>query len=143
VLRSIGYRTVPIEGVPFDPATSTVNNIAGQITHPNTGDVVPGEYVTGWAKRGPTGRIGNNKPDSVSTVAAMVADLPTLKGVRDDQRDPAKVEALLRRRGIEYASYADWWVLDAHEVALGAAQGRPRVKVCEVPEMLEVIRRDR
>ena len=58
VLRSIGYRTVPIEGVPFDPATSTVNTIAGQITHPNSGEVTPGEYVAGWAKRGPTGRMG-------------------------------------------------------------------------------------
>jgi ferredoxin/flavodoxin---NADP+ reductase len=139
MLRSIGYRTVPIEGVPFDPATSTVNNIAGQITHPNTGEVAPGEYVAGWAKRGPTGRIGNNKPDSVSTVAAMVADLGTLKGVRDDQRDPSRVEALLRRRGIRYASYQDWRALDAHEQARGAALGRPRVKLTTVPEMLEVI----
>ena len=67
VLRSIGYRTVPIEGVPFDPATSTLNNIAGQVVHPSTGEVAKGEYVAGWAKRGPTGRIGNNKPDSAST----------------------------------------------------------------------------
>ena len=71
VLRSIGYRTVPIEGVPFDPATSTINNIAGQVVHPNTGEVVRGEYVVGWAKRGPTGLIGNNKPDSAATVEAI------------------------------------------------------------------------
>ena len=58
VLRSVGYRTVPIEGVPFDHATSTVNNIAGQVVHPNTGDVLPGEYVVGWAKRGPAGGSG-------------------------------------------------------------------------------------
>jgi hypothetical protein len=68
----------------------------------------------------------------------MVADLPTLKGIRDDLRDdlrdPAKVEALLRRRGIDYASYADWQ-------ALGAPQGRPRVKVRAVPKMMEIIRR--
>jgi ferredoxin--NADP+ reductase len=73
----------------------------------------------------------------------MVADLPTLKGIRDDHRDPAKVEALLRRRGIDYASNADWRVLDAHEIALGASQGRPRGKVCAVPEMMEIIRRGR
>jgi ferredoxin/flavodoxin---NADP+ reductase len=110
-----------------------VNNIAGQITHPNSGEVTPGEYVAGWAKRGPTGRIGNNKPDSASTVAAMVADLPTLKGIRDDLRDPAKVEALLRRRGIDYASYADWQALDAHEVALGAPQGHPGSRCARSP----------
>jgi ferredoxin/flavodoxin---NADP+ reductase len=125
VVRSIGYRTVPIEGVPFDPATSTVNNIAGQVVHPNTGEVVAGEYVVGWAKRGPTGRIGNNKPDSVSTVEAMVADLPTLKGIRDDHRDPARIEAALRRNGIDYTIYRGWQALDAHEVARGASEGRP------------------
>ncbi len=96
VLRSIGYRSVPIEGVPFDDATSTINNIAGQIVHPNTGDVVTGEYVVGWAKRGPTGLIGNNKPDSAATVESMLEDLPTLEGINDAYRDPSKVEALLR-----------------------------------------------
>jgi ferredoxin--NADP+ reductase len=133
VVRSIGYRTVPIEGVPFDPATSTLNNIAGQVVHPNTGEVVAGEYVVGWATRGPTGRIGNNKPDSASTVEAMVADLPTLKGIRDDHRDPSHIEAALRRRGIDYTTWRDWQVLDAYEVAQGQRQGRPRVKVTTVP----------
>jgi ferredoxin/flavodoxin---NADP+ reductase len=142
VVRSIGYRTVPIEGVPFDPATSTVNNIAGQVVHPSTGEVVAGEYVVGWAKRGPTGKIGNNKPDSVSTVEAMVADLPTLKGIRDDHRDPSRIEAALRRDGIDYTTYRGWQVLDAYEVARGASQGRPRVKVTGVPEMLEIIHRE-
>jgi ferredoxin/flavodoxin---NADP+ reductase len=141
VLRSIGYRTVPIEGVPFDPATSTLNNIAGQVVHPSTGEVAPGEYVAGWAKRGPTGKIGNNKPDSASTVAAMLADLPGLKGVADDHRDPGRVDALLRRRGIDVVTYEDWQGLDAHERAAGTAQGRPRVKLTTVPEMLEVIHR--
>jgi ferredoxin/flavodoxin---NADP+ reductase len=143
VVRSIGYRTVPLEGVPFDPATSTLNNIAGQVVHPNTGEVVAGEYVVGWAKRGPTGRIGNNKPDSVSTVEAMVADLPTLKGIRDDHRDPARIEAALRHRGIDYTTYQDWLALDRHEVALGEGQGRPRVKVTTVPEMIEIIHHGR
>jgi ferredoxin--NADP+ reductase len=143
VLRSIGYRTVPIEGVPFDPATSTLNNIAGQVVHPSTGEVAAGEYVAGWAKRGPTGKIGNNKPDSASTVAAMLADLPALAGVADDRRDPASVEALLRGRGVEVVTYEDWRALDAHERAAGAAQGRPRVKLTTVPEMLEVIHRAR
>ena len=141
VVRSIGYRTVPVEGVPFDPATSTVSNVAGQVAHPSTGEVVAGEYVVGWAKRGPTGRIGNNKADAISTVEVMVTDLPDLKGVRDDHRDRSRIEAVLRRRDIEYTTYQGWRVLDSHELALGASQGRPRVKVCSVPEMLEVIRR--
>jgi ferredoxin/flavodoxin---NADP+ reductase len=143
VVRSIGYRTVPIEGVPFDPATSTVNNIAGQVVHPNTGEVVAGEYVVGWAKRGPTGRIGNNKPDSASTVEAMVTDIPTLRGIRDDHRDPSQIEALLRQRDLDYATHEDWRILDKYEVARGASQARPRVKVTTVPEMMEIIHQGR
>jgi ferredoxin/flavodoxin---NADP+ reductase len=123
VLRSIGYRTVPIEGVPFDDATSTVNNIAGQVVHPNTGEVVAGEHVVGWAKRGPTGRIGNNKPDSASTVDAMVTDIPASRGIRDDHRDQSRIEAFLRQRGLDYVTYEDWRILDAYEVARGASQG--------------------
>jgi len=143
VMRSIGYRSVPIEGVPFDHATSTINNIAGQVVHPNTGEVVPGEYVVGWAKRGPTGLIGNNKPDSAATVESMLADLPILPGISDDHRDLAQVEAFLRERGIDYVTYQDWKILDQYEVACGAGQGRPRIKVTTVPEMMAIIRQGR
>src|SRR5215467_11452437 len=135
VLRSIGYRTVPIESVPFDSATHTINNIAGQVVHPNTGEVVPGEYVVGWAKRGPTGLIGNNKPDAVATVASMLTDLPLLQGIGDAQRDLSQVEAFLRERAIDYVTYQDWKLLDQYEVVCGARQGRPRIKVTTVPEM--------
>jgi ferredoxin/flavodoxin---NADP+ reductase len=134
---------VPIEGVPFDHATSTINNIAGQVVHPNTGEVVRGEYVVGWAKRGPTGLIGNNKPDSAATVEAMLADLPLLPRHGEARRDPAAIEALLRERGIDYVTYRDWQILDRHEVAAGRAEGRPRVKVTTVPEMLAIIREGR
>jgi ferredoxin--NADP+ reductase len=143
VLRSIGYRTVPIEGVPFDHATSTINNVAGQVVHPNTGEVRRGEYVVGWAKRGPTGLIGNNKPDSAATIEAMLDDLPLLKGLGDDHRDPSAIELLLRERGVDYVTYRDWQILDQHEVAAGRAPGRPRVKVTTVREMLDIIRQGR
>jgi ferredoxin--NADP+ reductase len=143
VLRSIGYRCVPIEGVPFDHATSTINNVAGQVVHPSTGEVVRGEYVVGWAKRGPTGLIGNNKPDSAATVEAMLADLPLLRRRADGRRDPSAIELLLRERGIDVVTYRDWQLLDRYEVAAGHAQGRPRSKVTTVPEMLAVIRAGR
>ena len=143
VLRSIGYRSVPIEGVPFDYATSTINNIAGQVVHPNTGEVVPGEYVVGWAKRGPTGLIGNNKPDSAATVESMLADLPSLQGISDDHRDLSQVVAFLHERGIDSVTYQDWKILDQYEVACGSGQGRPRVKVTTVPEMMAVIHQGR
>ena len=143
VLRSIGYRTVPIESVPFDYATSTINNIAGQVVHPNTGEVVPGEYVVGWAKRGPTGLIGNNKPDSAATVEAMLADLPNLEGSSDVNPDPSQIETLLRERNIDYVTYQDWKILDQYEVASGKKQGCPRIKVTKVPEMMEIIHQGR
>jgi ferredoxin/flavodoxin---NADP+ reductase len=143
VLRSIGYRSVPIEGVPFDHATSTINNIAGQVVHPNTGEVVPGEYVVGWAKRGPTGLIGNNKPDSAATVEAMLADLPNVQGIGDDLRDVSRIVAYLHERGIDYVTYQDWKMLDQYEVASGSRQGRPRVKITTVPEMMSVIHQGR
>ncbi|HSO52169.1 MAG TPA: FAD-dependent oxidoreductase, partial [Actinomycetes bacterium] len=114
VLRSIGYRTVPIEGVPFDHATSTINNIAGQVVHPNTGEVLRGEYVVGWAKRGPTGLIGNNKPDSAATVEAMLADLPLLQRLGAAHPDPSAIEALMRERGVDYVTYTDWQLLHAY-----------------------------
>lgn len=143
VLRSVGYRTIPLKGVPFDDATSTIMNVAGRVVHSSDGEPVDGEYVVGWAKRGPSGVIGTNKPDAVSTVVAMQEDLATLPGIPDENRDLSKIEALLKARGIEYVTYDDWRILDKYEVALGAKQGRPRVKVTSVPEMLEIIRKGR
>ena len=143
LLRSIGYRSVTIEGVPFDHATSTINNIAGQVVHPNTGEVIPGEYVVGWAKRGPTGLIGNNKPDSAASVEAMLVDLPHVQGIGDDLRDLSRIVAYLHERDIDSVTYQDWKMLDQYEVASGSSQGRPRVKVTTVPEMMAVIRQGR
>ena len=62
VVRSIGYRTVPIEGVPFDPATSTVSNIAGQVAHPSSGDVVAGEYVVAGPSGAPPAASATTRP---------------------------------------------------------------------------------
>ena len=71
----------------------------------------------------------------------MVEDLPALEPA--PERDPGALAALLRARGVQFVSYEDWKLLDAHETAAGAAQGRPRVKVTRVPEMLDVIRAGR
>lgn len=138
ILRSVGYRGVPLPGVPFNNAGGTIPNVGGRVYEHGSGEIVPGEYVVGWAKRGPSGVIGTNKPDAVATVQAMLEDLETLPGA--EQRDPDAIPALLRERGVEFVTYEDWKRLDAHETAAGAAQGRPRVKVTRVPEMLEIIR---
>lgn len=140
VLRSVGYRGMPLVGVPFDESTNTIANVAGRVIGDASGEPVPGEYVVGWIKRGPSGIIGTNKADAVSTVSAMVADLPECAGIEDDKRDPAIIETLIRERKPDYVTYKDWKVLDAYEVGQGAVQGRPRVKVTEVAQMLEIIR---
>jgi ferredoxin--NADP+ reductase len=139
VLRSVGYRGVPLPGVPFEEGTFIIPNINGRVIGVHDGEPIPGEYVVGWAKRGPSGVIGTNKPDAVATVASMVEDVPTLQGILDQNRDPERIVALLRARKLEFVTYADWKRLDAYETSLGAAQGRPRIKVTTVPEMLEVI----
>ncbi len=143
VLRSIGYRSLPLEGVPFNDSNHTFNHVAGRIVDPETGKARLGEYVVGWAKRGPNGLIGNNKPDSAATVELMLADLPTLPGKSDDHRDPSQIETLLRERGVDFVTYQDWRILDQYEIACGSARGCPRIKLTGVPEMMAVIRKGR
>ncbi|MCW5849911.1 MAG: FAD-dependent oxidoreductase [Anaerolineae bacterium] len=139
VLRSVGYRSVPLLGVPFDDANYTIMNVAGRVASVADCDPVAGEYCVGWVKRGPSGIIGTNKPDAVATVQAMMEDLATLPGISDENRDPAKIQALLRERRPDYVSLADWKTLDRYEIEQGAKEGRPRLKVTTLPEMLKVM----
>jgi ferredoxin/flavodoxin---NADP+ reductase len=140
ILRSVGYKGMPLPGVPFNESSATISNVGGRVAHNATGEIVPGEYVVGWAKRGPSGVIGTNKPDSGATVAAMVEDVATLPPIGDEQRDPARIVALLREKNIDFVTYDDWKTLDRFEVGRGNEQGRPRIKATSVPEMMEVIR---
>jgi ferredoxin/flavodoxin---NADP+ reductase len=138
VLRSVGYRGIPLEGVPYDTRSGTISNHEGRVVDPVTGGPVPGEYVVGWAKRGPTGIIGTNKPDSAATVRCMVDDLPNLTGAREP--DPAAVDALLEERRLEFITVEGWRILDQLEVAHGVPLGKPRVKFTHVQDMLAALR---
>ncbi|HEX7993164.1 MAG TPA: FAD-dependent oxidoreductase [Streptosporangiaceae bacterium] len=84
VLRSVGYQSVPLPGVPFDERTHTVPNADGRVLGPD-GQPLPGEYVAGWLKRGPTGVIGTNKSDAAQTVRSLLADLAGGPGPDDVQ----------------------------------------------------------
>ncbi|PMP84335.1 MAG: NADP oxidoreductase, partial [Chloroflexus aggregans] len=139
ILRSVGYRGVPLPDVPFDEASGTIPNRNGRVLNGPNGEPIPGEYVVGGIKRGPSGVIGTNKPDAVETVNSMLADLPTLPGAPQHN----DIADLLRERGVDFVSYADWQRLNEYETAQGAAQGRPRVKVTRVEEMLDIIRAGR
>ena len=100
-------------------------------------DIVPGEYVVGWAKRGPSGVIGTNKADAAATVALMREDGEAgvwAGGSRSRGKDD--LADLLRGRGVRWVDGERWGRLDARETARGKAEGRPRVKFCTVGEML-------
>jgi ferredoxin--NADP+ reductase len=141
--RAIGYRGIPLPGVPFDERGGVIPNAGGRVLDPQTGQAVPGEYVVGWIKRGPSGVIGTNKKDAQETVDAMLADL--LPGGEvlatthaPQQPDAAAVENMLRERQPELVTYAGWTEIDKHERALGEPAGRPRVKLTRIEEMLRV-----
>lgn len=135
VFRSVGYRGVPLAGVPFNDRWGVILNERGRVIDPETKQPRVGEYCTGWIKRGPTGVIGTNKPDSVETVARMTEDLSSGSILNSSSSDAAGVEKLVRERKPDYFSYADWQRLDQIEVEKGKAVGRPRVKLTSLEEM--------
>jgi ferredoxin--NADP+ reductase len=139
VFRSVGYRGVPLPGVPFDGKWGVVLNEKGRVLDPDTKQPLPGEYTAGWIKRGPTGVIGTNKPDAAETAAGMVEDAAGGRTLEPTEPDPAVVERFVRQRQPHYVSYADWLKLDELEVARGRARGCPRVKFTRVDEMLQAL----
>jgi len=141
VFRSVGYRGVPLPGVPFNESWGVILNDKGRVLDPATKQPVVGEYTAGWIKRGPTGVIGTNKPDAAETVECMFEDLARAAVLEPARPDAAAAEALVRQRQPSYVSYADWLKLNAIEVARGRAQGRPRVKLTSVEEMLAALGR--
>jgi ferredoxin--NADP+ reductase len=129
---------VPIEGVPFNDSWGVIVNEAGRVLDPTTKEPVVGQYTAGWIKRGPSGIIGTNKPDAVETVTCMMADLAEGKVNQPAQPDKAAVSAFVDERQPKRFTYEDWLKVKAAEIALGEAQGRPRVKFTSVDEMLAV-----
>ncbi|GAA0629917.1 FAD-dependent oxidoreductase [Streptomyces thermocarboxydovorans] len=134
VLRSVGYRGVPLEGLPFDAATGTVPHRAGRVLR---GDAAaPGEYVAGWIKRGPTGVIGTNRPCAKETVASLLADAAELEQ-REVHSDPLPH---LRAEGVEPVGWAGWCAIERAEADLGASLGRSVVKLPDWESLLAAAR---
>jgi len=126
VFRSVGYRGLPMDGLPFDESWGVVPNEGGRVTE--TGKPVRGMYVSGWIKRGPTGIIGTNKKDGTETAGAMLEDATSSSILDPAHPDPATLDALVRERQPHVVNYDDWSRLDALEQSRGEAGGRPRVK---------------
>jgi ferredoxin/flavodoxin---NADP+ reductase len=138
VLRSIGYKGVGLDGLPFDEGRGVIPNDHGRVTDPDTGEQVPGQYVVGWIKRGPSGVIGTNKKDALDTVEALLADVAAGR-VPEPAGDssPESIEALLEERAPDFITFDAWQEIDRAEVARGEPHGRPRVKFTTLEEMLE------
>lgn len=136
VLRAVGYRGMPLPGLPFDPVRGTVPHLAGRVLR----DGVPslGEYVAGWIKRGPTGVIGSNRSCAKETVASLAEDAPLL-AVRPSVPDPV---AALRAYGLRPVEWDGWLSIERAEAALGRSLGRGPVKIPDWPGLLDAARGD-
>lgn len=143
VFRSIGYRGVPLRGVPFNDRWGVILNEKGRVIDPDRQGPRRGEYCTGWIKRGATGVIGTNKADAAETVECMLEDFDNGAVLDPDYPDPMAAQQLIRDRKPNFVSYEDWLRLDEIERERGKEAGRPRVKFTTVEEMLAVIERQR
>ena len=132
VFRSVGYRGVPLPGVPFEDGSGTMPNDGGRVLGAD-GEHVRGVYCAGWIKRGPSGVIGTNKKDATETVELLLED------ARAGSLPPAggeDLELLLAERGVACVLYAGWEAIDADERGRGEPSGRPRVKLATWDELL-------
>jgi len=133
--RAVGYFGSPLDGIPFDEKRGVIPNREGQVLDDND-ELVHGVYATGWIKRGPVGLIGHTKSDAMETVRHVIND-------QANWWAPAKPEEeaivdLLASRGVEFTNLDGWHNLDQHELALGEAAGRTRIKVVPRDEMVAV-----
>jgi ferredoxin--NADP+ reductase len=137
VIRSIGYRGRPLQGVPFDARRGLIRNDGGRVCEED-GTPRVGEYAVGWIKRGPSGVIGTNKKCATDTVARLLEDLAGGRLNEPAVPDGAAAKAWLQARVPTVVAWDGWQAIDAHERRLGAPKGRPRVKLVRVPQLLAV-----
>ena len=130
IVTSIGYQTPRIEGVPYDDRGGKFANEGGVI-----GD---GLYCVGWARRGPSGTIGTNRPDGYEVAETIVAAMPA--GSDGGKAGGEGLSALLAERGITATDFADWRTIEAAET--GAARpDAPREKLVRHADWLRVLGR--
>ena len=123
VISCIGYRSSPIDGVPFDERAGRFANDEGRI--------LPGLYCVGWAKRGPTGTIGTNRPDGYGVVEKIAEDIGS--GAR--KRGRAGFDELVIARGLDVVTFHDWKKIEEAENA-AARDGAPREKFVDIASMI-------
>ncbi|RJT25105.1 pyridine nucleotide-disulfide oxidoreductase [Chakrabartia godavariana] len=123
VVACIGYQTPPIQGVPYEHGRGRFANDEGRI--------LPGLYCVGWARRGPTGTIGTNRPDGFAIVDLIAEDIADGSG----KFGRPALDALLDGRGVDIVTFRDWQNIDKAEIAR-ARDGAPREKFVDVQDMI-------
>ncbi|MFA5608008.1 MAG: FAD-dependent oxidoreductase [Leucobacter sp.] len=135
--RAVGYFGSPLDEIPFDDGKGVIPNEQGRVVDLE-GAQIPGVYATGWIKRGPVGLIGHTKSDAMETLECVIADRETWW--TPESTDPETIAALLHERQVPYTTIEGWQRLDEHELSLGEAAGRTRIKVVPRDEMTAISR---
>jgi len=135
VLRSVGYRAVPLPDVPFDDRSFVLPNERGRVLTPD-GEPLHGVYAVGWIKRGPTGILGTNKRDAEETVSSLAEDLKTAELPQPPNPGREQIDALLAERKPDLITVEDWRAINGHELERGRSERRPRVKLASRDELL-------
>ena len=128
IVTSIGYQTPRIDGVPYDERGGKFANEQGKIAD--------GLYAVGWARRGPTGTIGTNRPDGYEVAEQIAAVMAP--GSDGEKAGGEGLNALLAERGIAPTCFDDWRTIEAAEVA-AARPGSPREKLVRHEDWLKVL----
>jgi ferredoxin--NADP+ reductase len=134
VLRSVGYRAVPLPDVPFDERHFVLPNERGRALTP-AGEPLPGVYAVGWIKRGPTGILGTNKRDAAESMSCLAEDLRAGALPQPPKPEREQIDALLAERKPGLVTVEGWHAIDAHERQRGRTERRPRVKLASRPEL--------
>lgn len=126
IISCIGYQTPPITGVPYEHGRGRFANIDGRI--------LPGLYCVGWARRGPSGTIGTNRPDGTNIVELIAEDW-TAAPEAGRKQGRVGLDALLQSRGINAVKFSDWKKIEEAEIAR-ARDGAPREKFVRIDDMI-------
>ena len=140
VFRSVGYRGLPLPGVPFNDNWNLILNEKGRVLSSETNSPLTGEYTAGWIKRGPSGVIGTNKADAVETAGCMLEDLAAGKTLQPVHSSPEAIVNFIKEQQPDFFSYADWQKLDELEKSNGEALGRPRLKFTDIEAMVAAVK---
>lgn len=135
IFTSIGYKSAPIEGIPFDTRQGRVPNNLGKVLDGQ--EELPGMYTSGWLKRGPTGVIVSTMTDAYETADTIVDDLKNNRPMLTPKSND--LTKLLHERQIRPVTYLDWKKIEAAEFSMGEKLGKPREKFCRIQDMLAVL----